>query len=233
MKTDTKQTKNTADSGNKSKPLLGDVFSMFLSKDELRPVLQNPFIKSNKVCATDGYALVYIDEKDCFFDFTNEYENAPNIDAVVPTPNIHKKLNVCNSDFEKFKTEDEYKIVGEDIKCSECGGDGEVEWEYERWTKSFDCPKCDGDGLEYKSRSVLTGEKTFGVCRVKIQDVYFDMAKFYRLIRVQDILQEDIVLVNSDTQSKGFLFKIGICHVLIMPCPLKDESDCEGVLNIA
>lgn len=217
-----------------SKPLLSDVFSLFLSKDKLRPVLQNPFKNNGKVVATDAYTLIYVNENDCDFEFTNEYEeNAPNVDAVIPVINISEKINVLKSDFDAFKIYDEYKNVGEDIKCSECEGEGEVEWEYERWTKTFDCPKCDGEGLEYKSRSIPTGNKTFRVSRVKMKDTYFDMVKFYKLIQVQDVLGGDITLVNYENEKKGFLFKIGICYVLLMPCPLKNDDDCDGVLNIA
>jgi hypothetical protein len=35
----------------------------------------------------------------------------------------------------------------DDVKCTECDGNGEVEWSYKGWTKDFNCPKCKGDGL--------------------------------------------------------------------------------------
>ncbi len=214
--------------------MLGDVFSMFVSKDYLRPAMCKPFVQNGKVYATDATMVIFIDEKDCDFEVKNEYqEKAPNVEAIVPIPNTSKIIYVQQSDFDKFKTEDELEYTGEEINCETCNGEGVVEWEFEHYTKDFDCPKCDGTGYKEEKQQRKTGNKIFGVCRVKVGETYFDMKRFYKLIQVQKVIGGDIELIYSEKPNTIHSFKIGKCTILIMPCPIDDENDCDGVLNIA
>lgn len=220
--------------GNNANTMLGDVFSLFCSTDKNRPAMNSPFIKNSVVYATDAATVIFIDENDCDFKFINEYQDkAPNVEAIIPIPNTSKILNIKQSDFDKFKTEDELEYTGEDIHCETCQGDGVVEWEFDHYTKDFDCPKCDGTGFKEEKQQRKTGEKTFGVCRVKFNDTYFDMKKFYKLILVQKVFGGDIELIFSEKPNSIHSFKIGKATVLLMPCPLDNEDDCDGVLNIA
>lgn len=214
--------------------LLGDVFPLFCTSDKLRPAMQKPFVQNGIVYATDAFTVIFIDEKDCDFEFINEFnDKAPDVEKIVPIPNMSKILNIKQSDFDRFKTEDELEYTGEDVACETCNGDGEVEWEFEHWEKTFDCPKCDGTGFKEEKKQRKTGNKTFGVCRVKLGDAYFDMKKFYKLIQVQKVFGTEIELIFSEKPNGIHSFKVGKAIVLLMPCPLENDDDCDGVLNIA
>lgn len=119
---------------------LQECFSLFYGNDSLRPAFYNPIIWKGRVYATDAHALIITDKSNIDFEFENEHKGH-DLSKILPPINISEFLIV--PDLEYLKTADETKEVGEDIKCQECDGFGEVEWEYERWTKDFDCPKCD------------------------------------------------------------------------------------------
>lgn len=234
MQNSSTKVENSTSVGGFANTMLGDVFSLFCSDDELRPAMMKPFLQNGKVYATDPWTVIFANQNDIDFDYTNEYlEKAPNVEKVIPMPNTSKILNVKIEDFEKYKTEDEYEDTGEDIECKTCDGTGEVEWEFEMWTKDFDCPKCDGTGYSEEKKQRKTGNKTFGVYRVKMGEIYFDMKKFYRLLQVQNLLGCEIELIHSSSPTSIHCFNVGICTVCLMPCPLDRDDDCEGVLNIA
>lgn len=212
--------------------LLCDVFNLFTADDKFRPAFKKPFINDDKVCATDSYVAIFIDEKDCDFEVNNEYE-PPRLISIVPPENKPVVLDLKKIDWEKYKTEDETRKVGEDIDCSVCNGFGEVEWEFQKWEKYFDCPACEGSGKESEAHEEKTGEKTFGPFRVKLGNTYFDVAKFYKLIKVQEMLGGEIELLNNDYPRNGNLFRVGKCNVIIMPMLLENVEDCDGVINIA
>lgn len=210
---------------------LGGVLELFYSKDKLRPAMQSAFKQNGKVYATDAYTAICIDEEHFDFEIVNEFQDkAPNMGKIYPEENTGRILNVSISDFEKFMTEDEVKYLGEDISCDTCDGEGEVEWEFEHWTQEFDCPRCHGTGLSYKAQEVKTGNKTLGNYKVRIGDAYFDIRKFFKLIRVQQILGGEIEIIHVPEKPTGpHVFKVGICKIIIMP-----TADSDGdVLNVA
>ncbi|WP_412464230.1 hypothetical protein [Flavobacterium mekongense] len=219
------------ETNNCAKRRLCDVLELFYSKDKFRPAMQSAFKQNGKVYATDAYTAICVDEKHLDFEIVNEFQDkAPNIEKVYPEENTSRTLNVSIADFEKFMTEDEIKYLGEDISCETCDGEGEVEWEFEHWTKDFECPRCHGTGLSHKALEVKTGNKTLGSHKVKIGDAFFDIRKFFKLIRVQQILGGEIELIHVPEKPTGtHLFKVGICKIIIMPTA---DSDGE-VLNLA
>lgn len=201
---------------------LEQCFSLFYGKDELRPKFNNPLTWNDKIFATDTYTLIYVDKSEIDFEFKNKYES-PNLDSIIPNPNISEIINI--PDLEQYKTEDDLRKIGEDIKCSECDGDGEVEWEYKRWTKTFDCPKCDGDGFEYFAKMIPTGLKTFRNIKVKIKDNYLDIFKFKKVLQVQEILGGEIELLYCESDKAALLFKVGICCIIVMKLSSVDSND--------
>lgn len=215
-----------------AKRLLGDVFSLFCGTDTMRPDMQLPFEINGKIYATDAYTLIRCEKSHCDFEITNPH-TPPNCEAVMPIPNTEKVLHIDKSVFEQYKTEDEYESIGEDVECKVCDGHGEVEWEFESYTKDDDCPACDGSGYEAEKKAVKTGRKTFGNFRVKLNETYFRMDIFYKLIKVRDFLGGEITLLYQSKPTSGVLFKIGFCEILLMPCLLHDIDDTDGILNIA
>jgi hypothetical protein len=216
----------------KTESSLSDVFYLFCHNyDPTQPVMKTPFEINGYIYATDGHALIRCKKSDCDFEIENAH-TPPNCEAVIPTPNTNTVLNIDKSVFEQYKTADEYESIGEDRECSICKGRGEVTWKFDCYTKEYDCPVCSGSGLEAESRSVETGRKTIGNFRVKLNETYLRMDLFYRLVRAQDVLGGDITLLFQSTPTSAVLFKVGFCEILVMPCPLGEYEEVEGVLNV-
>jgi len=207
---------------------LQECFALFYGKDELRPKFDNPLTWNNNVFATDAYTLIYTDKENIDFEFENEHESPTNLDSIIPVANISETLIIPN--LEPLKTAKELAPVGEDIKCSECDGDGEVEWEYGRWTKDMECPKCEGDGFEYLAKMMPTGNNTFRNIKVKIKENYLDIFKFNKVLKVQEILGGDIELLFCEPDKSALLFKVGICNIIVMK--LSSVQDYEEILEI-
>lgn len=223
---------NEEQNGFFAKPVLGDVFSLFLGEDKFRPAMHKPFEINGKVYATDAYTLIRTDKANVDFVLDNEH-TPPNCEGVIPKVNTSLILSVTKEMLEPLKTADEYEFVGKDIKCETCEGSGQVEWEFEHYTRDFYCPVCEGSGWSEKKRGRKTGGKTFGKCVVNIKGAYFHADKFYKLIKVRDILGGEIELINYSKPTSGVLFKVGVCEIFLMPVMYGDASDWGGVLNIA
>lgn len=194
-----------------------EAFKLFLGDDELRPVMHNPFEFNGKVSATNGYALISCDKSHCDFEFLNPH-TPPNVEAIIPKSNKHDILPINAVMFEKYKDVDDVDYIGEEVECDHCDGSGEVEWSYEHYERSFECPVCDGDGYESRAKEVLNGKKTFGNHSVNLNDSYFSMKLFYKLIQVQEILEaKEIILLHQSMANRGHLFRIGFCDILLMP----------------
>jgi len=223
---------NKQQNGFFAKSLLGDVFSLFIGEDKFRPEMHKPFEINGKVYATDGYTLVRTDKANIDFVIDNEH-TAPNCEGIFPKVNTSLILNVTKEMLEPLKTADEYEFAGKDIECETCEGIGQVEWEFKHYKRYFDCPVCEGNGLSEKTRVRKTGGKTFGNCLVNIKGAYLHIDKFYKLIKVRDILGGEIELTSYSKPTSVVLFKVGVCEILLMPVMNVYASDWDGFLNIA
>ncbi len=200
-----------------------EVYSLFYGNDNLRPTFHNPLIWENKVYATDAHCLIITEKENIDFEFENEYKGH-DLSTILPPVNTSEFLII--PELESLKTAEETKEVGQDIKCKECGGDGEVEWEYEKWTKYDDCPKCNGDGYEENTKEVLTGNKTFRNIIVKVKKTYFQIKLFNKIFETQKVLGGKIELI-SYSEAKNCMFKIGDFEILLMAYKVGSESDKE------
>ena len=117
-------------------------------ESEYRQNIQEPFRQDGRICATDGRVLICIAEELC----EEEYTDMPNGLKPVNTSKVIPQKNTCetvtalmlNKALEKAPEEKERK-------CPECGGSGQVEYEYrdrhyDRHTIEGDCPECEGTG---------------------------------------------------------------------------------------
>ena len=105
-----------------AKPMLCDVFSLFVADDDLRPVMKKPFEKDGFIVATNPYSLVKIENKFCGdFKTDNEYESLK-ISHLFHEHNQNEIIKISITDLEEFRTEKQLKEVGKDVKCSECDG---------------------------------------------------------------------------------------------------------------
>ena len=211
------------------KLVLADVFSLFVGGDaKFRPELLKPFEINGKVYATDGIALVRTDKVNIDFVIDNKHKT-PNCERVIPEINTSLILSITKEMLEPLKTDDEIEITGKNIDCKTCDGSGTVEWIYESHIREFDCPVCEGSGYSEEERSRKTGGKTFGHFAVNVKGVYFDIDKFYKLVKAREFIGGEIELISYST--KRMLFKIGVCEILLMPV-IYDESNWDGVLVV-
>lgn len=200
---------------------LEKTFDLFVGKDNLRPTMHTPFEFENYIYATDAHILIRVKKEDCDFEITNP-DFLKCDDKIIPKENENIILSI--PDFEMYKTEDEYKVIQEEKECDTCHGSGEVEWEFENYTKDFDCPVCEGEGIEEEEKKAKTGKKTFGLTAIKVKDTYFDIKLFNVLNDVKDYLGGDITLISADKSFSPTMFRIGICEVLLMPVRFQKEN---------
>lgn len=77
------------------------------------------------------------------------------------------------------------------MKCTECDGGGEVEYEYKSYSRYFDCPVCDGEGKV--DRDIETGNiiLDFNKSNVIIQDITFKADIIDKLLKFMQAINVD------------------------------------------
>ena len=107
-----------------------------------------PLLKDNKVFATDGHKVIYVNAEVC----QGEYEKTKRFNIELPP--VEQELNIPLLSLQKAydslpKVEDEEYDMED---CNECNGTGSVVWEYldekgHTHCNDFDCPICNGRGF--------------------------------------------------------------------------------------
>jgi len=232
---------NTKECHNACKPMLaevyGDVLNLYVGNDEYRNWLNEPFFIGNLAIATNAHELVFFDKNLSEKELNVCGNENPQLilNNIPEQRNQDYKLNIeeIETYLKNAPKVDVLKTVGKDVKCTECDGDGQVEWEYENWTKDFDCPKCDGDGYESESRQIPTGEfEIDGLSLVDVKNSRFSIKMIERLLKVKELLCEnEISLVFQEGENMANVFKIGEVEILCMPMRKCDNDDLV-VLNL-
>ena len=210
------------------------LLNLYTSSDDIRPLLMFPNLSNGIVYATDSNGLISIPESELSLKYnTNEkYPNAQKvIDDLLAKSLSSYKVKV--SDLAKELTKARLKVDKDSIKCKECNGSGNVEFEYEDKTGSMhyidgDCPICDGKGSsEKESRfariklSMIENEDGNQVA-ISINDLYFHPFQLYRLFMVALLQKVDEFEIMYDPLFYGqTLSAFGNIKVLTMlyACP--------------
>lgn len=200
---------------------LSKVFSFFLSHDELRESLQNPFEINGYTYASDSYLLVRCKSEHIDFSYTNEHK-PPNAESLIPKPNMSRLIDINNIDFDAFKTEDGYDIIAEVGECDACDGSGEVEFEFSHngndYEITHECPVCDGEGEMYNDTKKLNGKKTFPEgSAIKLGESLMCPRRMETLKIISELIGEPITLVYQDLKHRPSLFTCGILEILAIP----------------
>jgi Zn finger protein HypA/HybF involved in hydrogenase expression len=219
-----------------------EVLQMFVTKDNRSPDNEwrlQPFVIDNRLFSTNNHVVVWINGQNKIDASLYKGVEADKSEKVLSIISVdlnlekHIPISAIQQALDKVPQEAEMKWVGKDITCTECKGEGEVEWEYKTHTKDFECPKCHGEGLSAKAKQVPTGrtmpEK---YSKVKIGNCYISGVILMELVNCADVLDKQIVtLVHQTEAKKPTIFLIDEVHFLVMPM-LKDEYDFYEVVEI-
>jgi hypothetical protein len=190
-----------------------------------------PFTIGENIYATDTYSIIKVPrdaigmfpslEKQKIADNIVEYFN------FTPQKTASINLQDLKNAIGKIPLVDEYLNADTQGNCTECDGDGKVEWEYESYTKEMDCPICDGDGVIDHSERQKTGRK------IKAEGFFIDFndtriksVMIEELINIACLLEVEEVAVISQlaTPNKSIVFQLGIAQLLMMPCYRSEEQ---------
>ena len=179
MKTDNNGCESKNDNKIKNET---ELLEMFTNGDEHRAFTYVPFLHPvyNEVWATEGHVIIRISPD----RLNKHYEPVKGCEEL----KLPKALKPCHLSctYKAIKQAlDECSLVDEIVteeneeECKECGGDGEVYWEYTDYNfhthfHSFDCPKCGGDGVIIHKLETHTGKKVHDEnAIVKIGNAFF------------------------------------------------------------
>lgn len=177
-----------------------ELLEMFTAGDGVRAFTYVPFLHPvyNEVWATEGHVIIRInpDRLNGHYEPVKRCEELKQPKVLRPChlsctyKAIRQALDACPLVDEVVTEENE-----ED--CKECGGTGEVEWEYtddnlHTHYHTFDCPKCGGDGVIMRKKEIHTGKKVHNKnAIVKIGNSFF---RWYYL----DIVAKALAHIGAD-----------------------------------
>lgn len=222
-------------------PLLGDVYeeilSWFTSNDLLIDWMIKPFLVGDKVVATDAHCLVAVPNI-TDRSRTDRSEKTKGVYPYEPNLSIEFSLEIFKDALQKVPVIDGFDEETKTIKCDECSGSGEVEFEY--WSSKkgtfeikSDCPVCEGEGEKEETIKKLNGTKVLDYSKyISIYGSVFRVENIERIIRIADLFNvNSLRLVYYKNPTSPAVFIVGECEVLIMPCL---NSNNDGVVsNIA
>jgi Zn finger protein HypA/HybF involved in hydrogenase expression len=212
-----------------------EILNLFVTKDELRPPMTKPNIGDKYASSTDAHSLVFFDKNllpsDINFQTIGKY---PDISIFVNVEeNLNNLLSIdkINSTLEKCPLIEDFDEEEKEDTCDECNGSGEVEVTYEdKKLKDHDidveCPICEGHGkctvtIEKPNGKMVRNNEYYVQCGNSFMSIYL----IERLLKVSELLCEEIFLVNQITESQFSVFRIGKVKVLLMPLMRNEDSD--------
>nr|DAO41741.1 MAG TPA: DnaJ-like protein [Crassvirales sp.] len=144
-----------------------ELLEMFTFPDGIRAFMYVPFLHPvyNEVWATDGHVIIRINP-----DRLNKHYEPVEGCEKLKLPKVLKPCHLSCTYKAIRQALDACPLVDEVVTdeneedCKECGGTGEVEWEYtddnlHTHYHSFDCPVCGGSGVITHKLETHTGKK--------------------------------------------------------------------------
>lgn len=214
-----------------------EAFNLFIGNDDYRPELMHPYKQNGKYYATDAHSMIFLPCEEVELNFVEQ--DKPKSEAVVPRDDMHNlNVSITISELEeKLIPEmiDEEIEKTETKKCSECDGEGKVEFEYSgnkrTYTIEEDCPECDGSGNIEREFMQKTGKKVANpMKKFQMHEVGFMYKELRRLVDVARVLGEETVVKKFGTATQANLFKCGKATILIMPVVSTDWDNSEFTL---
>lgn len=177
-----------------------ELLEMFTCPDGIRAFTYVPFLHPvyNEVWATEGHVIIRINP-----DRLNKHYEPVKGCEELKRPKVLKPCylsctyKAIRQALDKCPLVDEVITKENEVDCKECGGTGEVEWEYtddnlHTYCRDFDCPVCDGDGVIIHKSEKHTGKKVHDEnAIVKIGNSFF---RWYYL----DIVAKALAHIGAD-----------------------------------
>lgn len=197
-------------------------FQLFTNKDDIRESFKQPFKYKDKYFASDGWGLMFLPTKEAELLYPESEKT--NFAAVIEKEEILNQEITISKLEEKLIPEmvDEIKEEKIEQKCTECDGDGEVEYEYDTYRETHylkgDCPVCEGSGNLNKTESKLTGEKIANPNKqYKLFGVIFSYYQLNRLVLACKLIGGEKIVKKFGETNNGNLFRCNNAGFLIMP----------------
>lgn len=180
-----------------------ELLEMFTEPDGVRAFTYIPFLHPiyNEVWATEGHVIIRINP-----DRLNKHYEPVKGCEELKLPKVLKPCHLSctykaiRQALDKCPLVDEIVTEENEEDCRECGGFGEVEWEYtddnlHKHYQGFDCPVCGGSGVITHKLEKHTGKKVHDEeAIVKIGNSFF---RWYYL----DIVAKALAHIGADVIS--------------------------------
>ena len=144
-----------------------ELLEMFTDPDGFRAFTYIPFLHPiyNEVWATEGHVIIRINP-----DRLNKHYEPVKGCEELKLPKVLKPCHLSctykaiRQALDKCPLVDEIVTEENEEDCRECGGFGEIEWEYtddnlHKYYQGFDCPVCGGSGVITHKLEKHTGKK--------------------------------------------------------------------------
>lgn len=180
-----------------------ELLEMFTAGDGVRAFTYVPFLHPvyNEVWATEGHVIIRIspDRLNKHYEPVKRCEELK-LPKVLRPCHLSCTYKAIRQALDACPLVDEVVTEGNEEECKECGGTGEVEWEYtddnlHTHYHDFDCPMCGGDGVITHKKETYTGRKVHDEnAVVKIGNSFF---RWYYL----DIVAKALAHIGADVIS--------------------------------
>lgn len=192
------------------------ILPFFCADDELRPQMKQISLEGDLVAASNGHIAIMLPRKACTKEYT-AIENYPNITKLYEEKAIARthSVTIKTDDLIKMLTITKWIRSSKMVKCKECEGSGQVDWEYKGWGKEDDCPSCYGDGHVGKDPIEFGILHTDGKFSISIADVSFS-ADYLHIIAISaSMLRVDEIQLDFSTNGTA-IFHLGEARILLM-----------------
>lgn len=201
---------------------LEKLFNLFVSHDDFRNDIQTPFKQGNYYFATDAHSMIYIECDKAKLDYEERLK--PNALHIVES-DLHEPIKVdinliCSFITDKHKEMNE--IIEELKTCKDCRGSGEVEWEYNHYTKEDECPVCEGcrqSMQEVETDKIIVDHSTI----YEVFDSKFNYTLLDRLVNSCRMIGEPCYKIRG-VERQSFHFKCGDFTIVLMPMMSQDAD---------
>lgn len=206
-----------------------ELLSMFCDEKELRPLLRAPFLntKYNEVWATDGYILIRIKPEILAGKYPKGRLPMPKLEYPCEKTIFVEELNKALEARHKF---DKIFMAGDMVECEECGGSGDLIYEYtdrcgNTHKRIYDCPFCDGAGeIEYeKAKNII----------IEVGSAHFFANRLQTLKQAMDFLNiASVKITNSHCREASEFVVNDDIRIIIMPISFGFTRKCDTKLKL-